>query len=79
MCRSVYIDGEEFDSIGSLRRRLGTIVGYDRNEPEADETCLCVLNVNATASLHGFRVAEDPFDWYFVREDQDKPSGTRWR
>ncbi len=68
MCRSVYIDEEEFDSIGALEAKLGPLVMMDPKRLCAPFVCLCPVDMQATAAKYGYVLTFDPCDDYFTKE-----------
>jgi len=68
MCREIQVNGQWCENIGQFRRALGAepviILDMYRGVTVDDDTCLCPVDVPATAERHGLRhtVGDDGFE-----------------
>jgi hypothetical protein len=65
MCTEVIVEGKPCDTIGQLEAAIGGRVVLERPNSECfgPECCLCVVDIEASAAMHGFSLtrSDDPF------------------
>lgn len=69
MCVEIWMDGCRIESIGQMRAKLGhDPVWSDGVDPIVidDESCLCPIDVDATAALMGCISEFDGMDYVFL-------------
>lgn len=57
MCLTVFLDGNEYESVGDLKKICGKLViskSYEKGYIELPESCLCCVNIPKTAEVNGF-------------------------
>ncbi len=80
MCVEIWMDGYRIESIGQIRAKLGRepvwIDGIDPTNPSgiSNESCLCPIDVAATAALMGCVCDFDGVDYVFSPQP---PEGAR--
>jgi hypothetical protein len=75
MCAEVIIDKEHFETVGELKAKLGELV-YD-GEPYGDEYCLCSVDKEATAKLHGYILGTNYMNFFFLKEGEPLPKNVQ--
>ena len=65
MCQILYVSGKAVETLGELRKEMPVLVkeSFYAKTPTDDETCLCPVDLEATAKANGFAVTK--------REDGD--------
>lgn len=65
MCTEVLVEDAYCDTIGQLQAAVGgeLVIDSPNRSHFGPECCLCVVNIEATAEKHGFKLtrSNDPF------------------
>lgn len=64
MCTTIYVDGRELETVGELRKWLGSDPAFRAGYPSCipHHACLCCVDVAATARKAGCRLESNEFD-----------------
>lgn len=75
MCSQAKINGEWCETVGQVLQQLSPVVldrGYKK--PVDNSSCLCPVDMEATAERNGYRVTRDETgDWIFDKVDDATP------
>ena len=69
MCDIVTIGDQEYETVGELRAVCPEIVPAYAGHDTPDDSCLCVVDLEATAMCNGYRYEWDIWGATFYREE----------
>lgn len=73
MCQEIILNGEEISIIAEAKAHFSKLIRDSRYDQMPDDSCLCCLNIPATAKANGFDCKERwPGEFILTKQESSK-------